>query len=56
MEKELMNQRQQEILERTFAREIRLMAESGPPGAHQAVASYSDRLLENKKKSGGIKV
>lgn len=49
-----MDQRQQEILEKTFAREIRLMAESGLPGSHQAVAAYSDRLLENKKKMEGI--
>ncbi|QQE76746.1 hypothetical protein KDJ56_07060 [Brevibacillus composti] len=51
----LMNQRQQEILEKTFAWEIRRMTASGLPGTHQAVAAYSDRLLENKKKMGGIK-
>lgn len=48
-------QRQQEVLEKTFAREARLIAKSGLPGAHQAVAAYSDRLLENKKVLGGVK-
>lgn len=49
------NQRQQAILEKSFGWEARLIAKSGLPGAHQAVAAYSDRLLENKKVLGGVK-
>lgn len=48
------NKRMQEVLERTSQRDIRRMAAAGLPGTHEAVAAYSDRLLENKKKMEGI--
>ncbi|WP_279041751.1 hypothetical protein [Brevibacillus borstelensis] len=43
------NNRQQAILEKTFGREARNMTAANLPGAHQAVASYHDRLQENRK-------
>lgn len=42
------NQRQQEVLEKSFRREIWLMAKW--PGGYQAIGQYSDRLIENREK------
>lgn len=42
------NKRMQEVLERTFRREARRMAQW--PDGYQAIGQYSDRLLENGKK------
>ena len=45
------NKRMQEVLERTFRREARRMAQW--TGGYQAIGQYSDRLLENKKTKKG---